>query len=129
MRSTSIRALAVLCLVGLPSLAGPAARGLQSVDVSGAWVLTVTTDLTVTLLQEGDRLTGHYSSETLGEADVAGAVSEREVTFSFAVELQGFPIDVSYTGTLDGADMMEGTITLAGLGQGTFTGRREPEAQ
>lgn len=109
--------------------------GAQTVDVTGTWTLTVTTDVTgasqttmptVALVQDGDRLTGHYSSEALGEADVTGTVEGQEVTFSFAADVQGFALDVSYTGTLDGSDAMTGRIVLAGLGEGVFTGERQP---
>ena len=47
----------------------------KKVDVSGKWLFNVTTDAgtgtpTVTLKQTGDSLSGHYSSQTLGEADL-----------------------------------------------------------
>lgn len=48
----------------------------QTADVAGTWTLTVTTDNGVTnpvltLEQDGETLTGHYSSEALGEEDGA----------------------------------------------------------
>ena len=52
----------------------------QTADVAGTWTFRVTTDQsvttpTVTLEQNGETLTGHYSSETLGEQEVEGTVS------------------------------------------------------
>ena len=52
----------------------------QNADVAGSWALTVETDVggttnpSVTLEQNGATLTGHYSSDTLGEAEVTGTV-------------------------------------------------------
>ena len=76
------------------------------------------------LEQDGTELTGHYSSETLGEADVTGSVSGNEVQFSFSASAQGFDVDVSYTGTLQDDGTLSGQISLGDLGGGTFTGKR-----
>jgi hypothetical protein len=51
-----------------PSSVGP-------LTISGTWTFDVVTDAgtgtpTVTLKQDGEKLTGHYSSQTLGEADL-----------------------------------------------------------
>ena len=49
----------------------------QGVNVTGKWVFDVQTgggsgQPTVTFKQDGEKLTGHYSSQTLGEADFTG---------------------------------------------------------
>ena len=102
----------------------------QATDVSGKWVLTVQTSAgggspTLDLKQEGAKLTGHYTSAQLGEADVTGTVEGTKVTVKFAVDVQGTHLDVVYTGTLKGKDSMEGTVNLGGLGEGTFTGKKQ----
>ncbi len=98
-------------------------------DVAGNWALSVdteqgTTTPSVTLEQNGSELTGHYSSETLGEADVKGNVNGNEVTFSLSANVQGYPIDVTYTGTVQDDGTLSGQISLGGLGGGTFTGKK-----
>lgn len=102
----------------------------QTADVAGAWALEVTTDQGVsrpsfTLEQDNENLTGHYSSETLGEADLIGTVSGSRVTISFNASLQGQSFPVVYRGTVDENGDMSGTIDLAG-GQltGTFAATR-----
>ena len=100
-----------------------------SADVAGDWALSVdneqgTTAPSVTLEQIGSELTGHYSSETLGEADVKGNVNGNEVTFSLSANVQGYPIDVTYTGTVQDDGTLSGQISLGGLGGGTFTGKK-----
>jgi len=100
------------------------------VDVTGKWIFTVETSAgsgtpTVTLKQDGENLTGHYSSAQLGEADLKGTVKGPNVTFTFGADVQGTHLDVTYTGTADGKDSMKGKINLGGLGEGTFVGKKQ----
>lgn len=120
-------AMAVACALVVTSLVVVAT---QEVDVTGTWIFDVTSDAgggkpTVTLKQEGDQLTGHYSSDQLGEADLSGTVKGREITFSFETEAQGFALEVTYTGTVEGDDAISGTMSLGDFGGGTFTGKRQ----
>jgi hypothetical protein len=111
-------------------LAGVTAGAQGKVDVTGKWQLEVNTEAggtttpTVTLKQDGEKLTGHYSSATLGEADVAGTVKGQNIMFSFSADAGGQSLEVTYTGTVDGKDAMKGKISLGGLGEGTFTAKR-----
>ena len=64
----------------------------NKVDVSGKWLFSVNTGAgtgtpTVTLKQQGDTLTGHYSSQALGEADLKGTAKERRINFTLKVEV------------------------------------------
>lgn len=100
----------------------------QQVDVSGTWNMTVqsqqgTTNPTVTLEQDGQSLTGHYSSETLGEADVTGSVEGNEITFSFTAQMGGQSLPASYTATVEG-DEMSGDLNLGGQAAASFTATR-----
>jgi hypothetical protein len=100
------------------------------VDVTGNWVLEVmtqaggTTMPTVTLKQDGEKLTGHYSSQTLGEANITGTIKGQQIEFGFSTEVQGFALQVRYTGTVNG-NTMTGKISLGELGDGTFTGKKQ----
>src|SRR5262245_45232200 len=105
--------------------------GSSKVDVTGAWDLEVkteaggTTTPSVTLKQDGEKLTGHYSSSTLGEADVTGTIKGQQIQFTFNAEVQGFALAVKYTGAVEGTTM-KGTLSLGELGDGTFTGKKQP---
>jgi hypothetical protein len=117
---------ATLALRPVPTAAQSPAR----VDVTGKWQLAVTTSAgtgtpTLTLAQHGDSLTGHYSSQVLGEADVKGILKGSAITFSMSVEVQGTPIAVTYAGTVETSDSMKGTVDLGGQATGTFTGKRQ----
>ena len=102
----------------------------SKVDVTGKWTFTVQTDAgsgtpTVTLKQEGEKLTGHYSSQILGEAELTGTVKGQDVKFSFSADAQGTSITVTYTGTIENKDSMKGTVDLGGVAQGTFAAKRQ----
>ena len=97
-------------------------------NVTGKWVLDVQTDAgtgtpTITLKQDGEKLTGHYSGQ-LGEAELTGTIKGNAITFGFQGDLQGTAAKVTYTGTVE-KDTMKGTVDLAGMATGTFTGKKQ----
>ena len=101
----------------------------SKVDVTGKWTFTVQTDAgsgtpTVTLKQEGEKLTGHYSGQ-LGETDLTGTVKGQDITFKFSVDAQGTMLDFVYTGTIESKDALKGNVSIVGLGEGTFTAKRQ----
>ena len=101
----------------------------ETTDITGKWVFEVQTSAgagnpTLEFKQEGEKLTGHYSGQ-LGEADLKGTVKGKTVEFSFTSMVQGYSIEAVYSGTLDGKDSMKGTVSLKGLGDGTFTGKKQ----
>ena len=121
---TVLVAVAVLCGAAFAG-AGQAAK----VDVTGKWIFNVETAAgsgtpTMTFKQEGEKLTGHYSGQ-LGEAELAGTVKGQAIEFKFAAEIQGQTLNAVYTGTVDSKDSMKGKVSLVGLGDGTFTAKRQ----
>ena len=122
----AIRISTMLATALVIALAGAVEASAQ-MSLSGAWTFTVDLDGSitypaVTLMQDGMTLTGHYSSEGLGENDITGTVSEMKITIMFAADPGlGQVIDVVYTGTIDEEGMISGTLDLGGLAQGTFT--------
>jgi len=119
------RLLSLALLVCAPafSMAAPA-------KVAGQWKFTVELEMgtghpTVTFKQDGEKLTGHYSSMTFGEVDLTGSVKGRDIAFSFTANVADMQIPVNYSGTIEGKDAMKGKIVITGLGDGTFTGKRQ----
>jgi hypothetical protein len=107
-----------------------AVAGQASANVTGKWIFTVETSAgggmpTVTLKQDGEKLTGHYSSQTFGEVDLTGTVKGTAINFMFGADVQGTHLDVTYSGTIEGKDSMKGKVNLGGLGEGTFTARKQ----
>lgn len=108
---------------------GHQARAQAKVDVTGSWAFDVKTEAgngnsTVTMKQDGEKLSGHYSGSTLGEADLTGTVKGAKIDFSFTANVQGNALDVVYTGNVDGKDAMSGSLTITAIGSGTFTAKR-----
>lgn len=122
----------ILLLLGLATVVGSARGSAQAskIDVTGTWTFTVQTDAgtgtpTVTLKQDGEKLTGHYSSATLGENELTGTIKGKDLKFSFKAGTAGTELEVTYTGTVEDKDSIKGTVDLGGLGTGTFTAKRQ----
>src|SRR5262245_53076497 len=125
--TTMLRVIAVAAVaVGLTSMAAAQAA---KVDLTGKWIFNVQTDAgsgtpTVTLKQDGEKLTGHYNGQ-LGDVDVAGSVKGSDFSFGFSSDLQGNKLEVTYKGTIVSKDDLKGSVSIAGLGEGTFTAKRQ----
>jgi hypothetical protein len=117
-------------LVVVLALIAVSAAAQQKLNITGKWVFEVQTDAgtgtpTVTFKQDGDKITGHYSSMTLGEADLTGTLKGQALTFNFNADLQGQAVPVTYTATVDSNTTMKGTIDIGGQATGTFTGKKQ----
>jgi hypothetical protein len=124
-----INAIGVVLAIVVAAVISASAQG---VNITGKWVFDVQTSQgsgqpTVTFKQDGENLTGHYSSQTLGEADFTGTIKGNAVRFGFKANAQGTEIDVVYEGTVDASGSgMKGAANMAG-GQitGSFTGKKQ----
>jgi hypothetical protein len=119
-----LRAVAVLTFAALA--ASPVLA--QGVDVTGEWAFNVTTDQgggtpTLTFKQDGEKLTGKYNGQ-LGAADLTGTVKGAAIHFTFTLDVQGQQAPVTYDGTVE-KDTMKGTMNIAGMVNGTFTGTKK----
>lgn len=110
---------------------GPAAASGQAdkVDVTGAWAFQIdlggnTGTPTVTFKQDGEKLTGTYSSQFLGEQQLTGTVKGNKIDFGFTASLEGNAVKVTYTGTVE-KDSMKGEVNFGDMGGGTFTGKKK----
>jgi hypothetical protein len=107
--------------------AAPVTTSAAKIDLTGSWAVEVQTDAgngnpSFTFQQTGEKLSGKYKG-LLGEFDVVGTVKGEAIEFSFKAtgQVEG---TVMYTGTTDGKTM-KGKVNLAGLGEGTFTGKKQ----
>jgi hypothetical protein len=126
MRAAMRTGLAVAVVAAATAIAAAQAA---KVDLTGKWTFDVQTDAgsgtpTVTFKQDGEKLTGHYSGQ-LGDVDITGSVKGSDFSFSFTSDLQGNKLDVTYKGTIETKDSLKGTLSIAGLGNGTFTAKRQ----
>lgn len=103
----------------------------QALNMSGTWAMEVTSDAngtttpTLTLAQDGMTLTGHYTSEVLGEADVTGTVDGRTVSVTFSADAGGVEAPFTYSGDVNEEGVWSGELSVDFDGQaipaGTFT--------
>jgi len=109
----------------------PAGGGAQDqpADVAGAWALQI--DLggnagtpSVTFKQDGEKLTGTYSSQVVGEHPITGTIKGNAISFGFEASFEGNAVKVTYSGTVD-KDTMKGSVKFGDLGEGTFTGKKK----
>jgi hypothetical protein len=129
MRHSSVRigvtVAAILC-AGAMAWAGQSTKA----DVTGAWAFTVesaagTGAPAVMFKQEGEKLSGHYSSMFFGEAELTGTVKDQTIQFTVHAEVQGMKVELTFNGTVDGKDSMKGKTSAGELGDGTFSGKRK----
>jgi len=128
MTSRAVRAATVAVLglfVAASAIAGQAAK----INLTGKWTFNVETSAgagtpTITLKQDGEKLTGHYSGQ-LGEADLTGTIKGAEFTFKFTVDAQGNSLECTYKGAAAANDALKGTVNIAGLADGTFTAKKQ----
>jgi hypothetical protein len=127
---TSVTCFLLAALIVLP--VSVVAAGLpqdKPADVAGTWAITIeiggnTGTPTVTFKQDGETLTGTYSSQVLGEQKVSGTIKGNAITFEFTAAFDGNAVKVVYSGTVDKATMA-GKVTFGDLGEGTFTAKKQ----
>jgi hypothetical protein len=109
--------------------AGGATAQADKIDVTGAWALQLdiggnAATPSVTFKQDGEKLTGTYFSQLLGEQPLTGTVKGSAIAFGFMASFDGNSVQVTYTGTVE-KDAIKGTVTFGDMGEGTFTAKRK----
>jgi imidazolonepropionase-like amidohydrolase len=121
---------------GRPVELRPEATSTGGASASGTWSLTVNLggsanerqefNVTLTLQQQGERLTGSLQG-TLGSGTITGgSASGSDVNFTAPITLPApatQTTDAIFTGTISG-NAMHGTVQVVGRGPGSFTGTR-----
>jgi hypothetical protein len=128
MRITSSIVLILVAVLALP--ARPVAgRQDKPADVAGTWNIMLdiggnTATPSVTLKQDGETLTGTYSSQVVGEQKVTGTIKGNAITFGFTASFDGNAVKVTYSGTVEKATM-KGKVTFGDLGEGAFSAKKQ----
>jgi hypothetical protein len=116
-----IAAAALLLATGAPSYA-------QNADITGKWDLTVTTSQgpmptsAMVLKKDGEKIVGTISGPQ-GDISVEAEIKEKAVSIWASVPTQQGPIDVTFSGAVDG-NTMKGTVDFGGRGGGDWSARR-----
>jgi hypothetical protein len=108
-----------------------ASPAIISADITGKWNFEVVFaddrkgTPAFTFKQEGEKLTGTYKGG-LGEAAVTGTIKGEDVNFSFKVSQMDKEITVSFTGKVEDASNMTGTVKATDLlPPGKWTARKQ----
>lgn len=96
-------------------------------DVTGKWNMTFDTDqgtttATMTLTQDGEKLTGGLVSDQ-GTLEFEGTITGDKLEWVMEVDAGGAFIEIAMEGTVDGDEMM-GTADFGGYGGGDWTAKR-----
>lgn len=118
----------VLTLLAGIALASPAASAQQKGDATGKWAFSVVTENgtgtpTVTIKQDGEKLSGTYESARLGVRPLEGTRKGDAIRFVLKGSADGMP-DLTFEGVMVDADNMKGTVDMGGMGSATFSGKR-----
>ena len=95
-------------------------------DLTGTWNVTVelpsmTANPTIVLKQDGEKLTGDYVSAQYGKYAITGTVKGEDVSFWFAMNVEGNALNVTYTSKLGKDGSLQGSVNYGDMMNGTFT--------
>lgn len=124
----------IVVLMGLLGAAVLVAQEAQkSPSIAGKWTVTLVTEaFTATpaldLKQDGEKITGTYTSTQYGAFPLEGTLKGRALAFSFTLNADGTPVAMSFTGEVaaDGKTM-KGRATLGELGEASWSAERPKE--
>jgi hypothetical protein len=108
----------------------PAKEPAKATDLTGDWTIslmleTINATPSLTLKQNGEKLTGEYTSQQYGKFPVTGTVTGSDVTFSVSMNIEGNGITAVYTGTVQPDGTMKGSVGLGDAMSGSFSATRK----
>lgn len=99
-------------------------------DVAGAWTLNIDSpqgpiEATLTLVQDGEKLTGKVEVAQMGETPITGTVKDHDIALSMTMDVNGQSVSIAYTAKVDDAGKMTGSLDFGGQGEIKFTGTKK----
>jgi hypothetical protein len=99
-------------------------------DLTGKWDFAVVTENgtgtpTVTFKQEGEKLSGTYSSRMLGERTLTGNVKGDSLKFTLSNTSSPDAVTMTFAGVILDKDRVRGRVDFGGQGGAEFTGSRQ----
>jgi len=121
-------------LLSAAAMAAAAQTPAKPAAVAGKWTVTLETEaFTATsaleLKQDGEKLTGTYTSTRYGATPLQGTVKDRAIQFSFKLSAEGVEVPMSFAGEVasDG-QTMKGRASIAEMGEATWAAKKTPDA-
>jgi len=103
----------------------------KAIDISGKWIMTLNLEMgqatpALVLKQDGEKITGTYTGR-YGTFELKGTLKVRALQFGFQMNADGQSVAMSFAGEVaaDGESIVKGTATLEGLGDATWTAKRD----
>lgn len=99
------------------------------VNITGKWAVsleleTITASPTIEFKQDGEKLTGTYTGR-YGAFPFEGRIKDRVLDFAFKMNAEGMDVQMSFSGEVAAdAQAIKGKVTLAEMGDGTWTATR-----
>ena len=95
-------------------------------SLTGTWNVTIelpnmTATPTMTLKQDGEKITGEYVSAQYGKFPMTGTLKGTDVVMSFQMNVEGTGLLVTYSGKLEKDGTMKGSVNYGDMMSGTFT--------
>ena len=117
----------IFLAVAVCSAALTSAGSAQS--IAGEWDASFNTpggtrSFKIVFQVSGDTLTGTVKREA-GDVPLLGTIKGTAARFSYTVEYNGNPLQLTITATVTG-DSMKGTVDFAGAGEDEFWAKRAP---
>lgn len=111
-----------------PAPPAPSTPSIPS--LTGTWNVSVelpnmTANPTVVLKQDGEKLAGDYVSAQYGKFPITGTIKGADVSFWFAMNIEGTGLNVTYTGTVDQDGTLKGSVNYGDMMSGTFTAAKK----
>ena len=105
----------------------------KAIDVTGKWTVALelsigTSNPTLTLKQDGAKVTGTYTSARYGDAKLTGTIDDkRQITFQVALSAEGMDVTMFFSGEVsaDGQMIAKGVVNIEGLGEGTWAAKKD----
>jgi hypothetical protein len=108
------------------ALASTVPAQAQSVSLTGTWAVIADisgnqSEQTCTFTHKDTQLTGSCEGER-GSVTITGKIEGKTVTWQFDTEYEGQRLTPVYTGTIESAEKVVGTVDVQGMGvSGEFT--------
>ncbi|HSB12442.1 MAG TPA: hypothetical protein VLM38_23340 [Blastocatellia bacterium] len=120
----------VIVFLALASSVVVAVRATAPVDISGTWQFSVDLDNgghgdpTFVFKQDKETLTGSYDGP-LGQYNITGTVKENKALFGFEFTNADQKRKATYTGTIESATKMSGTLQFTDGPTGKWTATKK----
>jgi hypothetical protein len=99
------------------------------VNITGKWTVSlelesITATPTVEFKQDGEKLTGTYTGR-YGSFPFQGKIKDRALEFVVKMNAEGMDVQMAFSGEVSAdAQVIKGRVTLAEMGDGTWTAIR-----